>query len=479
MPSSLQPTITLEERLLPAIVRMTLAGVPVDYEAWAEAAKECEAAARVVEGKLREIAPSKPGPTPMWNIDSPAGVKNLLHAIGVDVADTTASTLKHHVSNDMVCWIQSYRRAKRAGNEQERERLRALIAEHAPEPPKVTEEWNFGSPAQVKEIAALLGFNLPSTDALELLRHKDDHEFFVLMMEYRRLSKLASTYGVGWFKDSYRNGRVYPKWWQIGTTTGRMACASPNLQQLPNAGPYRSCVRAPEGRALVIADYSQIELRIAAKVAPDKSMLETFRGGEVDIHTETARILTGKKTPTKLERSKAKVINFGLLYGMREESLPDYALKEYGITISPEEASEFHKKYFQVRKGLKGWHKRVRDEFFQNGRNLTMSTLTGRVRKEIQNFNEVLNHPVQGTGADGLKLALAMLHEDRERYPTAVPIITAHDEIVYECDEGEAEDVKRWVEATMIEAMDGVVNRKPPHVPVEVEARVSRDWGGA
>jgi DNA polymerase I len=311
---------------------------------------------------------------------------------------------------------------------------------------------------------------------LELLRHKDDHEFFPLMMEYRRLSKLASTYGVGWFKDSYINGRVYPSWWQLGATTGRMACSSPNLQQLPNAGPYRSCIRAPEGRTLVIADYSQIELRIAAKIAPDKSMLETFRRGEVDIHTETAQILTGKETPTKLERSKAKVINFGLLYGMSRESLPDYALKEYGLAMTNKEASTFYKKYFQVRKGLKSWHRRIASEFFENDRALTMRTLIGRVPRDITNLNEVLNHPVQGTGADGLKLALVMLHEDRDRYPTAVPIIAAHDEIVYECDEGEAEGVKGWVEDTMKAAMDEVVNAEGPEVPIEVEGVVSREW---
>jgi len=457
---------------------MTLAGVPVDYEAWSQAAKECENAALDVEEKLREIAPPKPRPAPMWNIDSPAGVKDLLHAIGLDVADTSSKTLKHHVNNDVVSWVLAYRKAKKAKDEKEQARLRALIAEHAPDPPKITEGWNFGSPAQVKEIAAILGFKLPSTDVLELLRYRDSHEFFSLMMEYRRLSKLASTYGVAWFKDSYRNGRVYPSWWQLGTATGRMSCSTPNLQQLPKAGPYKSCIQAPPGRTLVIADYSQIELRIAAKIAPDKSMLDTFRKGEVDIHTETAQILTGKEAPTKLERSKAKVINFGLLYGMRKESLPDYALREYGLTMTQKEATTFYNKYFQVRKGLKSWHKSVAAEFFNKGRTLTTRTLTGRVRKDVQNFNEVLNHPVQGTGADGLKLALVMLHEDRERYPTAVPILAAHDEIIYEADEGEAEGVKAWVEETMKEAMGEIVNSDGLEVPIEVEAKIAPSWGG-
>src|SRR5215211_2728129 len=102
MPETLEPTITLEERLLPAMVRMSLAGVPVDYEAWAEAAKECEVAALDVIKKLREIAPPKPGPAPVWNIDSPAGVKDLLRALGIETADTSAKTLKHHSNNLVV-----------------------------------------------------------------------------------------------------------------------------------------------------------------------------------------------------------------------------------------------------------------------------------------------------------------------------------------------------------------------------------------
>jgi hypothetical protein len=112
----LEPTIALEERLLPAMVRMTLAGVPVDYEAWAQAAKECEAQARGVREKLSAVVPAKPTPAPVWNIDSPAGVKDLLHAVGIDVSDTSVKTLKHHASNEVVGWIISYRKAKKAGN---------------------------------------------------------------------------------------------------------------------------------------------------------------------------------------------------------------------------------------------------------------------------------------------------------------------------------------------------------------------------
>jgi len=103
-------------------------------------------------------------------------------------------------------------------------------------------------------------------------------------------------------------------------------------------------------------------------------------------------------------------------------------------------------------------------------------TVTGRCRKNVTLVTDALNHPVQGTGADGLKLALCLLHECRDEFPAAIPIIAAHDEIVYECDESEAHAVGEWVRATMVEAMDGVVNQTGPKVPIEVEMVVKKEW---
>ena len=131
------------------------------------------------------------------------------------------------------------------------------------------------------------------------------------LLEYRKTSKLVGTYGP---KLRVRGGRQDLRlWWQNGAGTGRMASSSPNLQNLPPE--VRRYVKAPAGRALVVADYSQIELRIAAKISADKRMLAAFANGE-DIHTITARSLTGHEEVTKQERKLAKSANFGLLYGM-------------------------------------------------------------------------------------------------------------------------------------------------------------------
>jgi DNA polymerase I len=227
-----------------------------------------------------------------------------------------------------------------------------------------------------------------------------------------------------------------------------------------------------------MADYSQIELRIAAKLADDQGMLAAFERGD-DIHTETAKILTGKREGgvTKQDRTRAKCVNFGLLYGMGKNALPQYALKNYGVVMSSKEASDFYDRYFEARRGLKAWQGNLKSKFYREcGEKMDRFTMMGRCRKGVTLVTDALNHPVQGTGADGLKLALCLLHERRNEFPTAVPIIAAHDEIIYECDESEVHVVGEWVKETMVEAMDEIVNKSGPNVPIEVEMVVKKEW---
>lgn len=473
--AGLENIVRLEHRVLPAIVRMGLSGVAVDQEGWNALVPKTQHEIKEVEHSLLEVVPPRLGKVRRWNPKSPTDAEQLLKAGGIDVPDTSAKTFKKHLDNPVARAIVEYRKAKSAKDETKLEECERVLLELVGPPPTKTTSWNFGSHAQVKEIAHLLGYDLPDTTELTLLHYHEEHPFFGLLLRYRKLSKKVSTYGENWFKDSYREGRVRPNWRQNTTTTGRMACSNPNLQNLPRGSEHRSMFVAPAGRKLVIADYSQVELRIAAKIAGDEGMLEAFRSGE-DIHTETAKILAGVEEPTKEQRSKAKAINFGLLYGMRPSSLPNYALQHYDLALTEEEAQEFYDRYFAARKGLKIWHKRMGSAFFTRGRCISVSTLLGRRRKDIENLNEVLNHPVQGTGADGLKLALALLHEQRDKYPSAVPVIVCHDEIVMECDESKAEKVMSWLVETMEAAMDEAVNRDDTPVPIEVEARIADRW---
>jgi len=178
----------------------------------------------------------------------------------------------------------------------------------------------------------------------------------------------------------------------------------------------------------------------------------------------------------KVHRKLAKAVNFGLLYGMGAKGLQSYALKSYGVEMSLEQTSLYRRRFFETYPGLKRWHD-SEGRAWQRGDAETL-TLTGRRRMDVDKFTDRLNAPVQGTAADGLKLALAFLWERRGECPRAVPIIACHDEVVVECDVEQAANVKTWLKKTMIEGMEAVLNGTDEvDVPVEVEARIATSWG--
>src|SRR5262249_3449585 len=134
---------------------------------------------------------------------------------------------------------------------------------------------------------------------------------------------------------------------------------TPNLQNVPRDLRYRRCIIAPPGRLLVKADYSQIELRIAARIAGEQRMLQAYTQGE-DLHTLTAKLILGKEEVTKEDRQTAKSLNFGLLYGMGARRLRAYALASYGVTLTEAEAERYRRQFFTTYPGLARWHQKVR-----------------------------------------------------------------------------------------------------------------------
>ena len=352
--------------------------------------------------------------------------------------------------------------------EREAKELAAQLDLQAPRPPVSPpgmSGWKWNSPKQVKEAFHQLDVELESTDddALAAVAHP----LAALLRQYRCTSKLASNYGMKWPGKALNDGRLYAGWKQIGAESGRMACASPNLQNLPADSRYRACFKAPEDRVLVRADFSQIELRIAAKVAKDKAMREAFCKG-ADLHTLTARRLLNLEEVTKEQRKLAKAANFGLLYGMGANGFRAYAKSDYGLDLSEEEATRYRRAFFDAYPGLRSWHRSIPREAIDT------RTLMGRRRRQVRRFTEKLNTPVQGTGADGLKLALALLWERRHEVPGTVPVLAVHDEIVVECDAAQAEAVSAWLKKAMVDAMAPLIDP----VPVEVEVQVARAWSG-
>jgi DNA polymerase-1 len=327
-------------------------------------------------------------------------------------------------------------------------------------------ERNWDSPDQVKQALLAAGCSVENTDDDTLARA--NHPFAELVREYRDVRKRCTTYGRDWLKHVSLDGRVYAHWQQIGATSGRMACGSPNLQNLPR-GAYRRCFQAPPGRTLIKADYSQIELRIAAKISGDANMLAAYQAGE-DLHTLTAQRVLGMDSVSKEQRQLAKALNFGLLYGMGSRGFQRYAKAKYALDLSEDQANAYRMAFFNAYPGLADWHRRVKQQHATETR-----TLAGRrclLGKDAYDTFR-LNAPVQGTGADGLKLALALLWERRDEAPGARIVLVVHDEIVVECDEGQADIAGKWLKQAMLDGMAPLV----APVPVEVESKRASSWG--
>jgi DNA polymerase I-like protein with 3'-5' exonuclease and polymerase domains/site-specific DNA-adenine methylase len=531
----------IERRCVPAVAWLAGNGVTIDRPAWEALTAEAEAESSRLEAELHAIAPPKPPPE---KGNKPKG------------ADPAA--------------------------------------------------WNFNSHPQLLKLFELLGTPVSSTADGVLATVK--HPFAALLRQYRTARKLVGTYGKKWLANVADDGRVYANWKQLGSDAGRMSCSGPNLQQLPRDKRYRRCFVAPPGRVLVKADYSQIELRIAAKVSGDEALLETYRDGG-DIHVRTAvtiatdtairstellclwaglpadgagaevlpylwtgpaartvsamqlrlrrkdgadqtiggrvrgrpdrgsepslegwgiaaaacgvpeallravreyavpgsapqgqgsrqqrrvelrdalSVLPFVGTPTLAEldarwpelRQLAKVCGFGLLYGMGARTFRVYARQNYGLEMSEGEATRYRDGFFQTYPGLAAWHARERraaDKCRRSYREGETRTLAGRRRvirpDDPPTFR--LNSPVQGTGADGLKLALALLWKHRAECPDAFPVLAVHDEIVVECDEPSAGAAAEWLRRTMIDAMAPLIDP----VPVEVDVKVGGSWG--
>ncbi len=328
------------------------------------------------------------------------------------------------------------------------------------------------SPAEVARAFRSLGLDVPDAREESLSRHAERDEVRAYLA-WRHLDKrFAFLDGLARFvvPGPAGEGRVYPDYWQIGASSGRMSCSNPNLQQVPRDVAVRRLFRAPPGRRLVIADYSQIELRIVAAMSEDARMLDAFGRGE-DLHRVTAALLSGKapEAVSREERQAAKAANFGLVYSMGARGLMDYARQGYGVAMDLAEATRLRERFFAAYPGLVAWHARLRRE--GEGAAETR-TAAGRVRRFARGARagDLYNAPVQGTGADIFKAALGRV---LRALPAGDHLVGAvHDEIVVECDETRAEAVAESVRLEMEAAARSLVGG----VPFPVEAHVGQDW---
>lgn len=343
------------------------------------------------------------------------------------------------------------------------------------------EQFNVNSPLQMSQILfEKLGLPVKgikktsrgySTGAKELEKLKDEHPVVAEIIRYRETMKLLSTYIAPLIEQVAADGRIHSTFTQNVTATGRLSSLNPNLQNIPVRSEEGKRIRqgfvAPEGRILVSADYSQFELRLAAVLAGDEALVSDFNH-DIDIHTKTAAEVyqIPMEEVTKLQRRVAKVINFGIMYGMSPKGLSDATEMNFF------EAKRFIDEYFKVRQKIYAYLNHTLEEARETGE---VRTFYGRKRPtpDVKSSNFIIrnaaeraaqNMPIQGTEADLMKRA--MIAVDKKLPEGAKLVLQIHDSLVVECDKNDEEAVK----AILQKEMEGVAPELRIKLKVEVMA---------
>ena len=319
-----------------------------------------------------------------------------------------------------------------------------------------------------------------STNAAVLEKLRGKHPIIEQILDYRTLTKLKSTYADGLLKEISADGRIHTNFQMTVTATGRLSSTEPNLQNIPVRRELGAQIRkmfvASPGKVLVDADYSQIELRLLAHIANDETMIAAFRSGE-DIHAVTASQVFGVPLAevTPLQRSHAKAVNFGIVYGISAFSLAQ------DIGVFQSEAKAYMDSYFAKYHGVRDYMTHVVEQAKADG---YVATLFGRRRDlpelkssnfNLRSFGErvALNMPIQGTAADIIKAAMVRVDARmRAEHLQARLLLQVHDELIVECPAEEAETVK----AILVEEMEHVVDYR---VPLLVDAKIGASWAEA
>ena len=347
-------------------------------------------------------------------------------------------------------------------------------------------EFNINSPKQLGEVLfdwlKLPGFkktkNGYSTNAEILEKLRPYHPIIEDILDYRQVAKLRGTYAEGLAKNADNEGIIHTHFKQTGTATGRLSSTEPNLQNIPIKTELgrefrRFFVPREEGRVLIDADYSQIELRLLADIAGDETMIHAFKMGE-DIHTATAAKVFGvapEEVTTEL-RKRAKAVNFGIVYG-----IGDFSLAE-DLHTSRAKAKEYIESYLATYPAIDAYLKNIIKSAYECG---FVTTVFGRRRyiPELKESNKMrrafgervaMNSPIQGTAADIIKIAMIKVDKRlREEKLDARLILQVHDELLIEASESVADEVL----ALLREEMENAVALT---VPLDVEVGVGMTW---
>ncbi len=348
--------------------------------------------------------------------------------------------------------------------------------------------FNINSPHQLKAVfTALLGQTpvdadgKPSCSRAALREYAADHEIVVQYLRWKRVEKRRQMVE-SLLKHQDPDGFIRASYLQLGADTGRMSCMSPNLQQCPRDPEFRDCVRSPEGWSLVVADYAQMELRLAAAEAGDALMKQAFQRGE-DLHTVTARAIYGEAFDAaedgtrKQMRQISKSANFGLLYGSGAKGLRSYA-GAMGIQMSLDEAAEIRDKFHAAYKGVNAWQRAAAAAAQNSGKDAAVRMRVSNMRRFLPGEQNKLttrcNTVIQGAGAAVLKLTLGRLwpkvHAAGEKEVRIAAAI--HDELALLVRD---DRVEHWV-TVLQQEMEAAEAKWLGDIPALADAHHGKTW---
>lgn len=395
-----------------------------------------------------------------------------------------------------------------ADNQIKRDTREAILWNELPDPdnqmtlPGLQARWNLDSPQQMLASLRRLGVTqrvrdeetnrertvpIQDTSEITLAMASDAFPSLAHILEYREAATQIKMFGPEFLKFiNPSTGRLHPSYYPF-LLSGRYACSKPNLSQIPRDKRFRKAFQASPGNTFIVSDYSNIEMRIVAEISGDEVLIKVFLDGK-DAHRYTASLLANKSEDlvTKGERQMAKPVNFGLIYGMQPPKLVLYARSGYGVTMTPKQSQAYREKYFERFAGVARWHNRAQRD---GQRQKAAWSRAGRLRYLDTGdfYNEYYNHPVQSTGADGLKSALRCVYNRFRKLigrpparikgladPSVRTVHHVHDELV-----SESNDDKDLVAAATHEQEEGMKEgMRPllPRVPVELESGVGPTW---
>lgn len=315
-----------------------------------------------------------------------------------------------------------------------------------------------------------------SADVTALFAHLP---FVAPLHKYQKIKKLTSTYGIKFLKSVHeKDGRIHANHSIAGARTGRMSCSSPNLQNLPRDEDVRKAFIPERGNVFICADYSQIELRVAAELSHDPVMRGAYVEGR-DLHKITAANILGitEAEVTKEQRQHGKAFNFGLLYGMGADTLVKYAKVNYGVNVSSEDSKDLIKKHWELYETYKKYKYVTSDKAQQT---LETATVLGKRRRLTPDnyFGASLNTPVQGSAAEVMLLAMVYCDRKFREFELDAWIVNViHDELTVECSKAHLKQAY----AVLLKSMKAAWNRLFPGAPDKdlVSAGYGKSWGEA